>query len=567
MKSLSVKNKNKRWWWIVVITAIIIVNFFASVIHKRIDLTNEKRFTISSPVKKILGNMDDVAEFDIFLKGDLPAGFKNLSTSAEELLQEFKEYANGRINYKLISAEDQMPGTTRTYADTLSSLGVVPINLKVQLKAGEQSQYVYPAALVQYKNKILPVNLYSGPNIISDKELNSSEALLEYKFANALYKLMENKRPMIAYSVGNGEPTGDNVYDLVENVLRKNYSLFTLNIAKEPVIPDTFKLLMIVKPTASFTEDEKFKIDQYVMRGGKIIWFIDRLEAEMDSLQIKNQVIAYDRNLNLEDLLFKYGVRINPDLIMDLQSDFLPFSVNGKDQFNFLHWNYFPLFESKQNSLINKNVGLVAARFVNSIDTVGAAEIKKTILLSSSANSRTIETPALISGEENRNAPEDESFKKRNIPAGVLLEGKFSSLYKNRVSQEKMDSLEKYGTTFLTQCINDNKMIVVADGDIVLNGVQQGNQLPMGVNSYTVGTQYEYQFANKQFVENCLEYLINTANLSEARAKDYTLRLLDPKKITEQKTAWQIINLALPVFLIIIFGFIYQWWRRKKYSA
>lgn len=567
MKSLSAKNKNKKWWWIVVIAAIIAVNFFASVIHKRIDLTNEKRFTISSPVKKILGNMDDVAEVTIFLKGDLPAGFKNLSTSAEELLQEFKEDANGRINYKLISPDEQMPGTTRTYADTLSSLGIIPINLKVQLKAGEQSQYVYPAALVQYKNKMLPVNLYSGTQtVITPPELNSSEALLEYKFADALYKLMENKKPMIAYSVGNGEPTGDNVYDLVENVLRKNYSLFTLNIAKEPVIPDTFKLLMIVKPTASFTEDEKLKIDQYVMRGGKVIWFIDKLEAEMDSLQIKNQVIAYDRNLNLDDLLFKYGVRINPDLIMDLQSDFLPFSVNGKDQFNFLHWNYFPLFESKQNSLINKNVGLVAGRFVNSIDTIGAAGIKKTILLSSSANSRTIETPALISGEENRNAPEDEAFKKRDIPAGVLLEGKFSSLYKNRVSQQEMDSLEKYGTPFLTQCINVNKMIVVADGDIVLNGIQQGNPLPMGVNSYTVGTQYEYQFANKQFVENCLEYLINTANLSEARAKDYTLRLLDPKKVAEQKANWQVINLALPVLLIILFGIIYQWWRKKKYS-
>lgn len=565
MKSLSAKNK--KWWWIVVIAAIIAVNFFASVIHKRIDLTNEKRFTISPPVKKILGNMDDVAEITIFLKGDMPAGFKNLSTSSEELLQEFKEYANGRINYKLISPDEQMPGTTRTYADTLSSLGIVPINLKVQLKAGEQSQYVYPAALVQYKNKILPVNLYSGTQtVITPPELNSSEALLEYKFADALYRLMENKKPMIAYSVGNGEPTGDNVYDLVENVLRKNYSLFTLNIAKEPVIPDTFKLLMIVKPTVSFTEDEKLKIDQYVMHGGKVIWFIDKLEAEMDSLQIKNQVIAYDRNLNLDDLLFKYGVRINPDLIMDLQSDYLPFSVNGKDQFDFLHWNYFPLFESKQNSLINKNVGLVAGRFVNSIDTVGTAGIKKAILLSSSANSRTIETPALISGEENRNAPEDEAFKKRDIPAGVLLEGKFSSLYKNRVSQQEMDSLEKYGTPFLTQCINDNKMIVVADGDIVLNGVQQGSPLPMGVNSYAVGTQYEYQFANKQFVENCLEYLINTANLSEARAKDYTLRLLDTKKVAEQKTNWQVINLALPVLLIILIGIIYQWWRRKKYS-
>ena len=566
MKSLSNKNKNGKWWWIVVIAAIITVNFFASIVHKRIDLTNEKRFTISSPVKKILGNMDDVAEVTIFLKGDLPAGFKNLSTSAEELLQEFKEYSNGKISYKLVSPDEQMPGTTTTYADTLNSLGIVPINLKVQLKAGEQSQYVYPAALVQYKNKILPVNLYSGTQtVITPPELNSSEALLEYKFADAIYKLTENRKPMVAYSVGNGEPTGDNVVDLVENVLRKNYSLFTLNIAKEPVIPDTFKLLMIVKPTVPFTEDEKFKIDQYVMRGGKVIWFIDRLEAEMDSLQIKNQVIAYDRNLNLEDLLFKYGVRINPDLIMDLQSDFLPFSVNGKDQFNFLHWNYFPLFESKQNSLINKNVGLVAGRFVNSIDTVNAPGIKKTILLSSSANSRTIETPALISGEENRNAPEDDAFKKKDIPAGILLEGKFTSLYKNRVSQQEMDSLQQFGTPFLTECINDNKMIVIADGDIVLNGTQERNPLPMGVNSYTAGTQYEYQFANKAFVENCLEYLINTANLSEARAKDYTLRLLDPKLIAQQKAKWQIINLALPVALIIIFGIIYQWWRRKKY--
>jgi len=566
MKSLSNKNKNGKWWWIVVIAAIITVNFFASIVHKRIDLTNEKRFTISSPVKKILGNMDDVAEVNIFLKGDLPAGFKNLSTSAEELLQEFKEYSNGKISYKLVSPDEQMPGTTTTYADTLNSLGIVPINLKVQLKAGEQSQYVYPAALVQYKNKILPVNLYSGTQtVITPPELNSSEALLEYKFADAIYKLTENRKPMVAYSVGNGEPTGDNVVDLVENVLRKNYSLFTLNITKEPVIPDTFKLLMIVKPTVPFTEDEKFKIDQYVMRGGKVIWFIDRLEAEMDSLQIKNQVIAYDRNLNLEDLLFKYGVRINPDLIMDLQSDFLPFSVNGKDQFNFLHWNYFPLFESKQNSLINKNVGLVAGRFVNSIDTVNAPGIKKTILLSSSANSRTIETPALISGEENRNAPEDDAFKKKDIPAGILLEGKFTSLYKNRVSQQEMDSLQQFGTPFLTECINDNKMIVIADGDIVLNGTQERNPLPMGVNSYTAGTQYEYQFANKAFVENCLEYLIDTANLSEARAKDYTLRLLDPKLIAEQKTKWQMINLALPVALIIIFGIIYQWWRRKKY--
>jgi gliding-associated putative ABC transporter substrate-binding component GldG len=324
---------------------------------------------------------------------------------------------------------------------------------------------------------------------------------------------------------------------------------------------------MIVKPTVPFTDEEKLKIDQYVMRGGKVLWFVDRLNAEMDSLQIKNQVIAYDRNLNIEDLLFKYGVRINPDLLMDLQCDFLPFSVNGKDQFEFLHWNYFPLFESKQNSVINKNVGLVAGRFVNSIDTVDAPLIKKTILLSSSPNARTIETPALISGDENRNAPEDAAFKKKDIQAGVLLEGKFTSLYKNRVSQTVMDSLMQFNTPFLTQNVNDNKMIVIADGDIVLNNALQGSPLPMGMNSYTVETQYQYQFANKEFVENCLEYLINNAGLIEARAKDYTLRLIDPKKSADEKTKWQLINLALPVLLVILFGTIYQWWRRKKYSV
>jgi len=566
MKPLSAKNKNKGWWWIIVIAAVSSINLIASIIHKRIDLTNERRFTISSPVKKILAHLDGEVQVDVFLRGDMPSGFKKLSTSAEELLQEFKEYSNGNIHYKLVSPDDQVPGTTVPYADTLSSLGIVPINLKVQLKAGEQSQYIYPAALVHYKDKMLPVNLYSGTQtVITPPQLNSAEALLEYKFADAISKITEDFKPMVAYAVGNGEPAGINTYDLVENVLRKNYSLFMLNLSTEPIIPDTFRLLVIVKPTIFFSEAEKLKIDQYIMRGGRVVWFIDRLEAEMDSLQVKNQVVAYDRSLRLEDLLFKYGVRINPDLLMDLQCDFLPFSVNGKDQFEFLHWNYFPLFESKQNSVINKNLGLVAGRFVNSIDTVSAAGINKSILLSSSANARTIETPALISGEENRNAPEDEAYKKKDIPAGVLLEGKFTSFYKNRVGQAMIDSLAQFNTPFLTQCINDNKMIVVADGDIVLNGVLQGKPLPMGINPYTVETQYQYQFANREFVENCLEYLINKGGLTEARSKDYTLRLIDPKKTAGQKVTWQIINLALPVLLIILGGMVYQWWRRKRY--
>jgi gliding-associated putative ABC transporter substrate-binding component GldG len=560
----------KKWWWLILIVAVVLINYIASVFHQRIDLTNEKRFTISAPVKKILKKIDRKMEINIFLRGNLPAGFKKLSVSTQELLQNFKEYSNGNIHYNIIAADEQMPGTERTYADTLTSLGVVPINLKVQLKEGEQSQYIYPAAIVNYDGKMQAVNLFSPSSFSGNAdqvktELNEAELMLEYKFADAIEKTTQTQKPFVAYAVGNGEPTGPEVYDLVENVL-KNYNLFMMNLQAEPVIPDTFKLLIIVKPTLTFSNEEKLKIDQYVMHGGKLLCFIDRLNAEVDSLQMKNEVIAYDRNLNLQDLFFKYGVRINPDLLMDLQCDFLPFSVNGKTQFDFLHWNYFPLFESKQNSVINKNVGLVAGRFVNSMDTVSAPGIKKTILLSSSPNSRTIETPALISGRENRNVPEDAAYNKRDIIAGVLLEGKFTSLYKNRVGRATMDSLNKYGSSFLSQDINDNKMIIISDGDIVLNGGYKGAPIPMGVNTYTVGTQYEYQFANKQFVENCIEYLINNADLSEAKAKDYKLRLLDPKKTSNERGFWEMLNLALPVLLLVIFGLIYQWWRKRKYT-
>ena len=562
------KRHNKiRDWWLLLIGVLILVNILGALFHYRFDLTAEKRFSISKPVKGILKNLDEKVQVHVFLHGELPSGFKKLSSSTEDLLREFKDYAGGHVDYDFISPDDLIPGSNRTWADTLSSLGLIPINLKIQLKAGEQSQYIYPSALVKYRDKIMPVDLYTGnKTIITPPELNSTEALLEYKFAHAIQNLTSPERPLIAYATGNGEPTGAETYDLVEHVLTKNYRVYTMDLKEERTIPDTFKLLMVVKPTLSFTDAEKLAIDQYIMHGGRALFLIDRLEAEMDSLQVKNEVIAYDRNLNLSDLLFRYGVRINPDLLMDLQCDFLPFSVNGQDQYEFLHWNYFPLFESPQNHVINKNTGLVAGRFVNSVDTVGAPGIKKTILLQSSANARTLHTPALISGRENINAPVDAQYDQKNIAAAVLLEGRFTSFFKNRVSQQQLDTLQHYGASFKPENTAENKIIVVGDGDVALNSTLRGEPLPMGLNSYTVGSQYEYQFANRQFISNCIEYLIDNSGLAEAKSKDYTLRLLDAKKTAEQRPFWLWLNVLAPLMLIVLGGFIYQWWRRKKYS-
>jgi gliding-associated putative ABC transporter substrate-binding component GldG len=557
-------------WLLISILLLAGINWLASVYHTRIDLTNEKRFTLSSPTRKVLQKPEEVIRIDVFLKGDFPSGFRKLANSAGELLQEFKEVAGSKLQYRFVSPEEMVEGTSVKWADTLSNLGFVPINLTSQVKAGQQQQLIYPVAFVHYKDQVSPVILYQGRSKgITYMEINSAEALMEYNFAYAINRLLESNRPLVGYCSSNGEPEDIRTYDLVENVLRQDYELKIFNLEKEPAIPDTFKLMLVVKPTKPFSDAEKLKLDQYVMRGGKLIFFVDKLEAELDSLQSKQgQVVAYDRGLELNDLLFKYGARVNSDLLMDLQCDFLPFDVNGNGQFELLPWNYFPVFESKSNHVINKNLGFVSGRFVNSIDTVEAEGIKKTILLSTSANSRSISTPALISVTENSVAPENEKFKKANIPAAVLLEGKFNSLFSNRLSQAMRDSLQKYGYEFMPACVAENKIIVVADGDMVLNSVVKGNQpIPMGMNPYTFGSQREFGFANRDFLQNSLDYLINASGLSEAKAKDYTLRLLDKKKVDAEKTKWQGINIAVPVLLVILFALLYQFLRKRKYTT
>ena len=560
---------NGRFWLPIILIILFGLNWAASQFHIRVDLTNEKRFTLSNATKKLLVKLDAPVTIDVFLKGSYPSGFRQLSSSTNDMLKEFKEVAGNKIQYNFISADEVMPGTKVVFADTLTAMGLFPINLTSQLKEGQQQQNVYPFALVHYADKTIPVELYKGKTpLMSYTDINSSEALLEYRLAEAVAKVTEKEKPVIGYATGNGEPEIGrfNTYDLIENVLKPDYSLFTFNLASPQFLPLELKALIIVKPTIGFTDEQKLKLDQYVVNGGRLLVFADRLNAEMDSLQIKNEVTAFDRDLKWNDLFFNYGVRINADLLMDLQCDYLPFDVNGNGQFELLPWNYFPVMESKGTHPINKGLGFVAGRFVNSLDTVEAEGITKTVLLSSSANARTIGAPAVVSGAENVNAPEDVKYKKNNVPVAVLLEGKFKSMFANRLSQAMADTLKQNGISFMPQGISNNKVIVVGDGDMVLNSVVKGNPIPMGMNVYTYGTQAQVPFANKDFLQNCLNYLINENGLSEAKAKDYVVRLLDTKKVAEQKIFWQIVNIAIPVIIILIFALIFQWLRKRKFT-
>lgn len=556
--------------WLLLIVAFAAINLLASFIHGRMDLTKEKRYTISKETKNTLKQLDDKVEILVFLNGNLPAGFQKLANTTSDFLQLIKDANSSKITYRFVSPDEDMDDANKKYQDTLVAMGANPINLNIQVKQGQESRIVFPYVWIKYKDREELINLYGGQKrAITQDEINGAEAMMEYKFLKAFDGLMTETKPLVAYSFGNGEITDARTYDLLQT-LHKDYNLFTFDINKRAAIPDTFGVVMIVKPSLQFSEDEKLKIDQYLLRGGKVLCFIDDLHAEQDSLGMKPELVAYDRNLNLTDLFFKYGARINPDLVMDLQCDFMPFAVGGtrdNPQYEFLHWNYYPLFESKSNHPINKNLGLVAGRFVNSIDTVKAAGVNKYILLSSSANSRKLGTPVLISPNENRNAPEDILFKQKDIPVAVLLEGKFTSLYRNRIGTAQLDSLKKLGVPFVGESVREGKMIIAADGDMVLNDVsKKDGPLPMGMNIFTAGSQYEYQFANREFLLNCLEYMTNKQGIIEARNKDLVLRLLSSKKVEEEKTMWQFINIGLPAILIALIGFAYQQIRRKRFA-
>jgi ABC-2 type transport system permease protein len=565
-------NKSKSGWFFL-LTGIIILNILASFVRGRYDMTSEKRFTLTAPVKKMLGRVHEQINIDILLEGNLKSGLRKLRNSTEDLLQEFNEYADGNIHYRLIDPVAGGDDTSRAMLlDSLAKMGIQPMTQIAQSKKGEEQTHriVIPAAIVKYRDRVLPVDLLKGVQRSREGQspeqlyLNA-ENLLEYKFASVIDKLITDTLPAIGYLMGNGEPLDFRVYSLIQ-YLRENFRFGIVRLDSLPVIPTELNALIMVKPSVKFSDDEKRKLDQFVMRGGSLICMIDNLYAEMDSLKSSRDAVAFDRGLNLDDLLFRYGVRINQDLVEDMQCasiNLVVGSQGGKPQFQLLPWPYYPLLDGSPSSGITKNLDPVYSKFANSIDTVQAHGITKKILLQTSPNANTVSTPALISLEMVKTASDPKSFRQANLPVAVVLEGKFQSLYANRVSVALADSLaDFYKQPFLKSGEKDARVIVCADGDVVMNDLNGQDPLPLGFSK-----DINYTFANAEFLSNCLDYCVNPSGILEARSKDYSLRLLDPEKTEDERTFWQLINIGLPLLVIILCGSVFQYIRKKKYSG
>jgi gliding-associated putative ABC transporter substrate-binding component GldG len=563
---------SSKYWWILLLIFLGGINYIASVFHARVDLTREKRYTLSKATKTMLANLDEPVTIDVFLKGDFPAGFKKLANSVQEFLQECKDDSKGMLQFNFSDPLKNLSDSNA--ARLMDSLDyfydISRYVLQAPSKVGDElkQKIVLPGAVIHYRDTTIGVDLLKGArNYGTDPEqlaalYNDVEATLEYKFASAIQKATSREKPLVGYALGNGEGWGYNVNDAVRTLI-KDYRFDTVNIRQLKFIPAAFNALVILKPTIPFTDEDKFKIDQYVMRGGKVFWMVDNMYAEFDSLYKSNGFTAYDRGLNLEDLLFRYGVRLNQNLLQDMQCDKLG-QISGdpnNPQTRLVDWPFFPILNGT-NHPISKNLDGVRAMFPNTLDTVRADGIKKTFLLRSSANARILNAPAIVDFEFLQIAPDSKEFTVHDTTVAALLEGKFKSLYAGRVPQAVADSMAAAGVPIKSSCDTANKMIVVADGDIAMNQVsQQYGPLPMGYNLYT-----RYTFANKEFFTNSLEYLVNPSGILETRAKEFTLRLLDPKKVRDQKTFWQFINIGLPVLLVLLAGLLYQQVRKKKFA-
>ena len=541
-----------------VLLLVVILNILGSWYFVRLDLTEEKRYTIKKQTKDLLEHLDDAVYVEVYLEGDLNPGFERFKKSIRETLEEFRIYSDDRIQYAFTDPNLAMGEKARNeFIAELNLKGIAPRNV-IENKDGKRvEKLVFPGAVISYGGMETGVMLLKGNAMQGSQEvLNQAIEGVEYELANAIHKLTNVDRKKIGFLTGHGELNGLSIASF-ENSLNEQYDINEVGLSSNEKLAD-YDALILAKPTQAFSNLEKYNLDQYLMRGGRLLLLLDRLDAVMDSASSDNY-FAFPYDLNLDDQLFKYGVRINQDLIQDRVSGRYPIVVSnaGKPQIMQMEWPFFPLINQYADHPITRNLDASLFKFTSSMDTIKSVGIKKTPLLFSSPYSRKAVAPVKVGVNDLRNQLQSGEFNEAKIPIGYLLEGKFTSVFINRFAPDGADAkifLEKSTST---------KIIVIADGDIIRNDVnpRDGSVQALGFDPFT-----QYTFANQDLLLNSMAYLLDEDGLIKARNKEIKIRPLDKEKIREERLFWQVINLLAPLLLVIAFGFSRSYWRKLKYS-
>ncbi len=547
---------------VIILSAWLLSSFFY-----RIDLTSEKRYTLSKFSKKSLRDLKDIVHIKVYLDGDLNIPFRKMQQSLKETLDEFRVYAGDNLEYEFINPfAGKDVKLKEDMVNELYKKGLKPNNiLDTDKEGGTSEKLVFPGALVHFRGTEVPVNLLRNKQgTPAEENINNSIQAFEFELIRVISSLSADSTDKIAFIEGHGEFDEYQVGDITRE-LGWYFQVDRGSISGKPGVLDQYKAVVIAGPALPFDEKDKFVLDQYIMHGGKVLWFIDMVNASLDSISEGRPMVALIRTLNIEDLLFRYGVRINPALIQDVQCDKIPVNVAlAGNAPNFLPtpWLYSPLLASPYSHPVTRNLNMIRTEFTGYIDTLAARkDIRKTVLLQSSDFSRQVTAPVMISLEEVRLVPRESQFTDRHLPIAVLLEGSFESAFRNRmISSLFPDTAVKFRDTG-----SPANMLVVADADIIRNDVRPTPQgvyiAPLGFDRYTQQT-----FGNREFIVNAIQYMTGHGDLISLRSRELTLRLLDKAKIKNDLARWKLINTMGPPLIIILAGILYAWIRKRRFG-
>jgi ABC-2 type transport system permease protein len=571
MSKVRKLNKENLFTFVATIVIIITLNILGNFYFTRFDLTAEGRYSLTSSTKDLIEEVEDVIFVKVYLDGDLPPDYKSLRNSTRELLDEFRAY-NTNIEYQFIDpSESEVRKERLDLYQQLASKGLAYLNLPVENKDGYSQKTIFTSALLNYRGEEMAINLVETNRSIPDvNDINNSIQKLELKFASSIRKLIRDSVPRIAFTRGHGE-LGNYETASLASKLKESYVVSKVNIGNNinalnrriavdsndnTVTKNKFDLILIVKPDSAFDDRSKFIIDQYIMNGGKVVWLTDFVNASMDSLQFKTTTLGYDQGIDLQTMLFKYGVRVNKHLVLNRNAVEI-----GTAEGQLRRWDFFPLALPVGNHIITKNITPIRTQFVNSIDLVGDKSIKKTVLLKTDEKSRIMPIPAVIDVVDIiYRTPNPALYNKEAKNLAVLLEGEFESIFANRPLSPEFEKNKILNIKYKSEKTN---MLVIADGDIARNHVRtsQGNKipLPLGYDMYS-----RKMFDNEKFLLNAINYMLNDEEQISLRNKEFKIRLLNKEKIVNNKTYWQILNTALPVLIIMLFGIILLFIRKRR---
>jgi ABC-2 type transport system permease protein len=554
----------------VALMAVVLITFLSGMKFFRVDLTAEKRYTLSRSSRQLLGELDGVVFIRVYLEGEMPAGFINFRNAIEDLLDECRAYAGEHLQYEFVNLYDEPDEELRNrMIGELYDRGLRVTNIQVKERdGGTSSRVIFPGAMVSYGNWSMPVNLLkNNPALTPEMNLNNSIQTLEYELIRAIHSLTLEEVPRIAFTEGHGELDSLQTHSLMDE-LKNFFQVDRGYISGNLDALMDYQALIVARPVRPFSEADKFAIDQYIMRGGKVLFFLDPVNPFADSLT-GGTTVALANPVGLEELLFRYGVRINYDLVADLQCSPVPVNMapaGEQPRFELMPWVYFPLLSGPPSNPVTRGLNYVRGQFVSSLEPVGSdsGAVARTVLLSTSPASRQREVPLYISMEEVTRPPDPALYHTSGLPVAVLLEGRFTSFFRNYpvpegVRPEHPEVIPESSPT---------SILVVADGDIPANEVrfEQGSYVarPLGYDGYTRQT-----FGNMEFIMNVVNQMTDETGIMELRSREFRLRLLN-REITGQKSRllkWKLLNTILPLVLLVTAGMLYQLYRRRRYRS